>query len=790
MQNQIGLVVVLAVGLAACKGTATDPWVIRLVDIFPSALLQGTPVAQPSPEQTKWRFVEDEDLVWNVGAGVVDLRVQDNNLKGRSITTVPILHVERKSNFDDSDVLHKIVVRARVSHGESLGVKFSSGKSIDFDREVERANKFPWQLTTPLITGLEFQTYTISTAEAARTSYSASDLRHVLVRPTDVPDADFEIESVQLVFRKEHLASIPSGISWQGLSEIYRESIVARSPEEVRFNLNLPSKPILDLAFGMIEEVPITFRVDVETKGSRVQALLERTLTTPNRWQEVVLDLSELAGEEVILSFHLESEKQGAIGFWGSPAIRNRVSHAAAKSTPRGIVLVLFDTLRRDHLEAYGYDRQTAPTVAGMAQAGVLFKDAIAQGAWTKVSVPSILSSTYPTSNGIYELFHKLPASAVTLAESLRDAGYATWSGSANSFSGRANNLHQGFEVLHERSSLDVPGQQGRSKTARMLSDRLLPWLETHHDVPFFVFYHATDPHSPYEPYPPYDTQWAVPTGKIKYEEWMDKVKPLVRARQRNGRLPHEEDLMEVGVDPLDFNEVTLDWYDGSILGADVEFQKIVEKLRELGLEEDTLVIFFSDHGEEFFDHGGGFHEDNVYGELVNVPFLMRWPGVIPEGLVVEETVEMLDLAPTLLELVGIEVPERMQGNSLLPLLSLPDKAHRWVSQPAISEWTRRTDQQGRGVDVFSIILDGYKLIYNIGGPDDVPEFELYKHSADPLDQNEIASEHPDIVERLSKQLERWQKWAISEKLPTNAEEADGLDRDELERLRSLGYIQ
>ena len=73
---------------------------------------------------------------------------------------------------------------------------------------------------------------------------------------------------VQLVFRKEHLASIPSGISWQGLSEIYRESIVARSPEEVRFNLNLPSKPILDLAFGMIEEVPITFRVDVETKGS------------------------------------------------------------------------------------------------------------------------------------------------------------------------------------------------------------------------------------------------------------------------------------------------------------------------------------------------------------------------------------------------------------------------------------------------------------------------------------------------------------------------------------------
>ena len=136
-----------------------------------------------------------------------------------------------------------------------------------------------------------------------------------------------------------------------------------------------------------------------------------------------------------------------------------------------------------------------------------MFKDAIAQGAWTKVSVPSMLSSTYPTSNGIYEMYHKLPASADTMAEAFRAAGYATWAGSGNGFSGRSTNLHQGVEVLHENGSLQVPEGQSRSKSARVLVDRLLPWLESHHDVPFFVYLHPIDPHSPYEPYRPYDTE-------------------------------------------------------------------------------------------------------------------------------------------------------------------------------------------------------------------------------------------------------------------------------------------
>jgi arylsulfatase A-like enzyme len=449
-------------------------------------------------------------------------------------------------------------------------------------------------------------------------------------------------------------------------------------------------------------------------------------------------------------------------------------------------VLFLLDTLRRDHLDAYGFERETAPHIRSVGEKGVLFQDAIAQGAWTKVSVPSILTSTYPTSNGIYEINHRMPASGVTLAEVLREAGYATWSTSAVQFTGRGSNLHQGVEVLYEAGS--IPSDD-RGKDARHFVDRFLPWLESHKDVPFFAMIHATDPHSDYEPNRPYDTLWASPDAKEKHKEWTEKVKPHIESTfMKNLGLPLKSELEKAGIDPDEFVEIELDWYDGSIRGADVEFGRILEKLSELQIADDTLVVVFSDHGEEFLEHGGHFHEENVYGELTNVPLLMSWPSGLPEGRVVAETVQLLDLAPTILDLAGLEIPERMQGQSLKPLF---ETGGRWRARPAISEWRRRTDQLGtRIVDAFSILEGEWKLMWNVERPDDVPEFELYHHPSDPLDQKNVASDNPEVVQRLAQQLEAWRKWALENKLPSDGEAAEGMSSEELERLRSLGYVQ
>jgi arylsulfatase A-like enzyme len=261
----------------------------------------------------------------------------------------------------------------------------------------------------------------------------------------------------------------------------------------------------------------------------------------------------------------------------------------------------------------------------------------------------------------------------------------------------------------------------------------------------------------------------------------------------KNMGLPLKSELDRAGVDSEAFKSLELDWYDGSIRAADVELSRVVEKLDELGLGNDTLVVFLSDHGEEFFDHGGSFHEENVYGELVNVPLVMRWPAVLPRGLVVAETVELLDVAPTLADLAGLRVPDEMQGQSLRPLLfsDASSRSGRWKKRPAISEWRKRTDQKGtRIVDCFGIIEDGWKLVRNVDRPADVPELELYDHRNDPLDQKDVSSEHPDIVSRLAERLEGWHKWALEHKLPTNEQATGDMGAEELERLRSLGYVQ
>jgi arylsulfatase A-like enzyme len=776
------------------------------VDLFPEAVVEGSSAAALEFEPTRWSFESGEVAGWQAGAGVKGLAVRGESLVGTSTTDTPVIHVERTEGLDSSDLLHEVVVRARVSAGANLAVDVSSSEEFNAEAMIGAKSLFGWALSAPIATAGEWTTYRISPAsESFRVSFPASEIRHVVIRPTDVADAEFEIESVQLIFRAEHLASIPPGVGWHGLGDIFRETVVLRSPETASYTVEVPSRPQLNFALGTVDDGAATFVVGVDG-----ESIFERTVTTPNRWEETSVSLEEFVGRTVTLSLSVEAENPHTIGFWGAPSLRAlgappsvsgdtaAVAEAlgnASHQPPQGVLFILVDTLRRDHLEAWGYERETAPTVAGLAGGGTLFADAIAQGAWTKVSVPSMLSSTYPTSNGISDMHHRLPASAATLAESFREAGYATWQSSSVPFTGRRSNLHQGVEVLHERSSIELPEEQSGeeqsgAKTGRVLVDRLLPWIEAHSEVPFFALLHAMDPHDDYEPYAPYDRMWAKPGEAAAHEERLEAVREHIKSpfMKRLG-LPTEEELAAAGVDAEAFVSHELDWYDGSIRGVDVEIARVLEGLRRLGLEEKTLVVFLSDHGEEFLDHGSHFHEENVYGEMINVPLVMSWPGVLPAGQVVEETVELVDVAPTVLELSGITVPGVMQGNSLLPLLG---GSGSWRSQPAISEWTRRKDQEQAPIgNSVSIIVDGWKLIHNtLLAYEGAPEFELFDHRADPLDLNDLAAENPEKVEELAAMLESWRTRATEQALATGDDALNEMSGEELERLRSLGYIQ
>src|SRR6185503_7018770 len=159
--------------------------------------------------------------------------------------------------------------------------------------------------------------------------------RHVIIRPTDVPGATFEIESVRVVSRREHLAGVNAGLGWHGMSEVYREALVARAPDALSFDVRLPARPRLELAVGTIEESPVTFRVSARDRGGKAdEVLLERTVTSPHRWETATVDLSRLAGRDVTLALGLVSDKPRALGFWGTPVIRSVPERSAAAAAP------------------------------------------------------------------------------------------------------------------------------------------------------------------------------------------------------------------------------------------------------------------------------------------------------------------------------------------------------------------------------------------------------------------------------------------------------------------------
>jgi arylsulfatase A-like enzyme len=562
---------------------------------------------------------------------------------------------------------------------------------------------------------------------------------------------------------------------------------------------------------GTVEDAPVTFTITDVTNGSE-STVLERTVTTKDMWEVASTDLSGLAGARR-LRFSLDVDGDRMLGYWGSPAIRVRGARPAAPDTeaaavigspapPQGVILIMIDTLRKDHTSLYGYERDTTPTLTKMASEGMLFLDNISQATWTKVATPSIMTSLYPQSRRVHDIADSLPAAAETIAEVYRNNGYATASFASNGFTGRATNLHQGFEETHERASLHIQG----SKTSRLVVDRSVDWLERHADSPYFIYVHVFDPHSDFEPRAPYNTLWADPDGKEEHQEQLlkalDYAKGKGETRQFN-ELPRAEDLEATGTDVEEWMAYEKGWYDGSIRGMDAELARLLERLRSLSIAEDTLIAVVTDHGEELHEHGRMGHGMQAYGEIANVTMMLHRPGSLPAGVRVEATTRSIDLMPTLLALSGLPTPEEAQGRSTLPLIAgylggrSVDEALAaaaelgWETRPAVTEEHKRliTDEYEERNDdeSYAVVFEGWKLIHNVQ-TNYKPEFELFDHRTDPLDANNLAVANPEIVEKLKTELAYWRREVTDAALPEDSSE--GMSSAELDKLRSLGYIQ
>ena len=296
-------------------------------------------------------------------------------------------------------------------------------------------------------------------------------------------------------------------------------------------------------------------------------------------------------------------------------------------------MLYLVDTLRADHLPLYGYARDTGPELSRFAKDAVVFDQAIASSSWTKPSVASLLTSLPPRDHGCLQFYTPLDPELVTLAERMRDHGYATGGVVANSLvTARDMHFDQGFSYFAAARSPQRAGQA---------VDEALEFLDARRGQPVFLYVHTMDSHSPYLPPPPFDR---------KYEPHPEP-----------GRAAAEPSDYKV---PLDRDRIVAQ-YDGTVAYGDQQFGRFLQGLRERGLYDSALVVFVADHGEEFLDHRGWVHGHTLFDELVRVPLVVKYPGRREAGRRVASQVQLIDVLPTILKSQGMVPAVGIAGHPL-----------------------------------------------------------------------------------------------------------------------------
>ncbi len=449
------------------------------------------------------------------------------------------------------------------------------------------------------------------------------------------------------------------------------------------------------------------------------------------------------------------------------------------------ILVVLVDTLRRDHLSGFGYDRPTSPNLDALYAESWRFANAYTPSAWTIPSVASIFTGLHPGAHRIREAFDRIPDYAPTLAEHLRSYGYQTGAFVANKLVTTTNGFNQGFGRFfppgapwwcrNQRTALEqlVTRAIRTGNTARgwRINQEALRWIRGKSDRPCFAYIHYMEPHAPYAA-PEKDREAVAPgapAGPLTPPNFLD-----YSARIAEPGCWDWECLPETPTLPPDQLEGMVANYDASIHLVDRRIGDLMRELDEMGVADRAHVIFCSDHGEQFLDHSGWGHGKSIYEELTGCPLAYRPPGGLPSGGgVVERPVSLLDMLRTVCLLAGLEAPPLHQGEEIPELLAA---GTRGADRPILSEIVPR---------LYSMRYRNWKLIRR-GSPDS-PEWRLFDRRTDPGEQVDLAAVLPDTLAYLQGYFAGLQ----AKYEQTSLREVESrVDPEMLRQLRDLGYIK
>jgi arylsulfatase A-like enzyme len=400
------------------------------------------------------------------------------------------------------------------------------------------------------------------------------------------------------------------------------------------------------------------------------------------------------------------------------------------------IILIGIDSLRADHMSCYGYDRLTTPHIDDLAEQGVLFERNYCPHVPTTSGYGSMLSGMDCFGTSIVALRHEggFADGVMTLPEVLKGEGYES---TCVGFQG--NPASRGFD-----NYVNFAGwgdwEHRPSLKADNLNEVAIPELDrlAKGKKPFFLFLRHMDPHSPYLPPAPFERMF------YSGNEFDPKNKSMKPVMSFKPFCDYFACWMPPGVTDAEY---IVAQYDGAVAYMDASMQRIFTRLDELGIAEDTLVILNSDHGETLYDHECWFDHHGIYDCTLHVPLIMRWPGVLPEGEVIEGITLHEDLVPTIVELLGLDPDVGFDGRSQLPLIDgdIPNNYSGFY----ITECTWMRKHGWRTGE--------WKLIHALE-PDFhfKPEVELYNLLDDPEEYDNLADSEPLIVATLEDQIQRW----------------------------------
>jgi arylsulfatase A-like enzyme/predicted Zn-dependent protease len=417
-----------------------------------------------------------------------------------------------------------------------------------------------------------------------------------------------------------------------------------------------------------------------------------------------------------------------ALVLWRSPATRARVG--LGRGGPSSLLLVSIDTLRADHLGCYGYAAAQTPRLDALASRGLRFEHAATVAPLTLPAHSSLMTGTFPARHGVRDNggFY-LGDEQTTLAETLRSSGYRT-GGFVGAFVLDARwGIAQGFDRYFDDFDLSKYEGRGMDAVQRRGDEvvaRALEWLDQEKGKPFFAWVHLYDPHTPYDAPEKYASRFpATPAGA----------------------------------------------YDAEIAWTDSLVGRLLDALETDGRLQRTLVVVVGDHGESLGEHREATHGFFVYEATLHVPLLISGGGLPARALA--DTVRIVDVMPTVLDLLGVPVPAAVQGRSLVPLTR-----GEHLELPALSEsWFPRF-HYGWG-DLASLRDGRYKLIR-------APRRELYDLADDPTEERDLASSQPARADSMERALAAMQSRVGGAGLPHGPQR---IDSESEERLEALGYV-